>query len=62
MNSTAEQTMTEELRGMASRVAQLRGSSGNPAVDTALRHAEMYLSLALSNLGEPVLYPFLREG
>lgn len=51
--------MTEELRDMASRVAQIRESSSNPGVDTALRHAEMYLFLALSNLGEPIVYPFL---
>lgn len=59
MSSTGEQTMTEELRDMASRVAQMRESSSNPGVDTALRHAEMYLFLALSNLGEPIVYPFL---
>lgn len=59
MSSTGEQTMIEELRTMASRVAEMRETSGNPGVDTALRHAEMYLFLALSNLGEPVVYPFL---
>ena len=59
MSSTADVTMIEELRDMASRVAEMRGSSSNPGVDTALRHAEMYLFLALSNLGEPVVYPFL---